>query len=81
MSRWIYLESDLPPTASEGDPERARSQARERKVEEGDPGTSEGWGKRCVGRLLPTPAICQPLPGSSSCLLSRALQPYREVSS
>lgn len=44
MSRWIYLEPDLPPTASEGASGRARSQAREREVGEGDPGTSKGWG-------------------------------------
>lgn len=44
MSRWIYLEPDLPPTASEGASGRARSQAREREVGEGDPGTSEGSG-------------------------------------
>lgn len=44
MSRWIYLEPDLPPTASEEASGRARSQARERKVGEGDPGTREGWG-------------------------------------
>ena len=44
MSRWIYLEPDFPPTASEGASGRARSQARERKVGEGNPGTREGWG-------------------------------------
>ena len=44
MSRWIYLEPDLPPTASEGASERARSQARDSKVGEGDLGTREGWG-------------------------------------
>lgn len=44
MSRWIYLEPGLPPTASEGASGRARSQAREREVGEGDPGTSKGWG-------------------------------------
>ena len=32
MSRWIYLEPDLPPTASEGASGRARSQAREREA-------------------------------------------------
>lgn len=44
MSQWIYLEPDLPPTASEGASGRARSQAREREVGEGDPGPREGWG-------------------------------------
>lgn len=44
MSRWIYLEPDFPPTASEGALGRARSQAREREVGEGNPGTREGWG-------------------------------------
>lgn len=44
MSLWIYLEPDLPPTASEGASGRARSQAREREVGEGDPGTSKGCG-------------------------------------
>lgn len=44
MSQWIYLEPDLPPTVSEGASERARSQSRESKVGEGDPGTREGWG-------------------------------------
>lgn len=42
MSPWIYLEPDFPPTASEGASGRARSQAREREVGEGDPGTREG---------------------------------------
>lgn len=42
MSRWIYLEPDFPPTASEGASGRARSQAREREVGEGDPETREG---------------------------------------
>lgn len=53
MSRWIYLEPDLPPTASEGASGRARSQAREREVGEGDPGTSEGSGARRGGSRLP----------------------------
>lgn len=42
MSRWIYLEPDFPPTASEGASGRARSQAREMEVGEGDSGTREG---------------------------------------
>lgn len=41
MSRWIYLEPDFPPTASEGASGRARSQAGERGVGEGNPGARE----------------------------------------
>ena len=42
MRRWIYLEPDFPPTASEGASGRARSQAGERGVGEGNPGAREG---------------------------------------
>lgn len=44
MSRWIYLEPDFPPTASEGASGRARSQLREGEVGEGDPGTRGAGG-------------------------------------
>lgn len=72
MSRWIYLEPDLPPTASEEASGRARSQARERKVGEGDPGTREGWGASDgLAGWPPTPSICQYSPCNSSCLLTR----------
>lgn len=71
MSRWIYLEPDLPPTVSEGASGRARSQAREREVGEGDPGATEVGSKQGVSRLPPTPSICQSLPCNSPCLLTR----------
>lgn len=51
MSRWIYLEPDLPPTASEGASGRARSQAREREVGEGDQEPESDGREQWVSRL------------------------------
>lgn len=51
MSRWIYLEPDLPPTASEGASGRARSQAREREVGEGDQEPERDGREQWVSRL------------------------------
>lgn len=89
MSRWIYLEPDFPPTASEGALGRARSQAREREVGEGNPGTREGWGASDGLAGCPqTPSTRQASPCNSPSLLnqgqeepSTALQPHGEVHS
>lgn len=72
MSRWIYLEPDLPPTASEGASGRAKSQARGREEGEGDLGIREGPGGSIRSADCPqSPAMCQSFPCNSSCLLTR----------
>lgn len=82
MSLWIYLEPDLPPTASEGASGRARSQARGKKVGEGDRGTrgEQQWVSRLLSNTIHVSVFSLPSHQGWE-EPPRALQPHREVCS